>query len=299
MRPIISYDDIAEQPLQTPPVKHQANTLAQPPAKKRKMSQNQRQGGQGGGRVQPQHWDDPGKQGMQVSYDDAPVAPAPSSANVGKTAGADPEEGWGQYREEEEEEDEDESRELAHEEIWDDSALIEAWNSAAAEYDAYHGPGKKWKEEPVNKSPLWYNVPPAPSKAKAKAKAPAAQNNGMHVDEADPVEEIGGDSAPLNFDTFVPVHDPSLAAAATVGPLLTVPAMDGMPGASSGVEVASVSQDEAFSRAMSAMYWSGYWTAVYHCRRHGSAPQSTEEGAERQDGVEEDEENEELLPAQR
>ena len=30
---------------------------------------------------------------------------------------------------------EEESRELNHEEIWDDSALIDAWNSAAAEYE--------------------------------------------------------------------------------------------------------------------------------------------------------------------
>jgi len=27
-----------------------------------------------------------------------------------------------------------------------------------------------------------------------------------------------------------------------------------------------VSQDEAFSRAMNAMYWGGYWTAMYHVR---------------------------------
>ena len=33
------------------------------------------------------------------------------------------------------EEDEEQSRELTHEEIWDDSALIDAWNSAAAEYE--------------------------------------------------------------------------------------------------------------------------------------------------------------------
>lgn len=33
------------------------------------------------------------------------------------------------------EEEEEESRELTHEEIWDDSALIDAWNSATAEYE--------------------------------------------------------------------------------------------------------------------------------------------------------------------
>lgn len=33
------------------------------------------------------------------------------------------------------EEEEEESRELTHQEIWDDSALIDAWNSATAEYE--------------------------------------------------------------------------------------------------------------------------------------------------------------------
>ena len=32
-------------------------------------------------------------------------------------------------------EEEEESRALTHEEIWDDAALIDAWNSAEAEYE--------------------------------------------------------------------------------------------------------------------------------------------------------------------
>lgn len=35
----------------------------------------------------------------------------------------------------EEREEEDESRELTYEEIWDDSALIDAWNAATEEYE--------------------------------------------------------------------------------------------------------------------------------------------------------------------
>ena len=50
--------------------------------------------------------------------------------------------------------DEEESRELTHEEIWDDSALVNAWESAMEEYETYHGPEKDWKKEPVKKSPL-------------------------------------------------------------------------------------------------------------------------------------------------
>lgn len=48
----------------------------------------------------------------------------------------------------------EESRELTYEEIWDDSALIDAWNAATEEYEAYNGPDKGWKTQPVHKSPL-------------------------------------------------------------------------------------------------------------------------------------------------
>jgi hypothetical protein len=47
-----------------------------------------------------------------------------------------------------------EGQELTHEDIWDDSALITAWNAATEEYEAYNGPEKGWKTEPVYKSPL-------------------------------------------------------------------------------------------------------------------------------------------------
>ncbi len=63
-----------------------------------------------------------------MNYDDVP-APA-SSTTIG--TGVDVEAAGG---EEEYYEEEEESRELSHDEIWDDSALIDAWNSAAAEYE--------------------------------------------------------------------------------------------------------------------------------------------------------------------
>ena len=101
---------------------------APPPAKKRKTNQNQgRYGASGSGRQQ--HWDDPGNQEPQMVYDEVAVASGSGSGHAGQTAGGE------QYEEGEEEE----SRELTHEEIWDDSALIEAWNSAAAEYEVRSG----------------------------------------------------------------------------------------------------------------------------------------------------------------
>lgn len=58
-----------------------------------------------------------------MMYDDTP---APSAGSSSRHA---------EYHEGEGEADEDESRELTQDEIWDDSALIDAWNSAAAEYE--------------------------------------------------------------------------------------------------------------------------------------------------------------------
>lgn len=58
------------------------------------------------------------------------------------------------------------------------------------------------------------------------------------------------DSVPLNFNTFAPSHDPALPNLA---------AMDAQ-------NLISISQDEVFQNALNAMYWAGYWTAVYSVR---------------------------------
>ena len=74
---------------------------------------------------------------------------------------------------------------------------------------------------------------------------------------ASPTNEEEADSQPFNFNTFIPSHDPSLE----------LPQMPTVPDTSyqlSGPPETLVSQDEAFTRALGAMYWGGYWTAVYH-----------------------------------
>jgi len=78
--------------------------------------------------------------------------------------------------------------------------------------------------------------------------------------EAEPSDP--DNSRPVNFDTFVPHHDPSLfngasgaALSATQGAMRSVvpPAPD-----------RQITQDQAFDHAMGAWYWAGYWTGVYH-----------------------------------
>lgn len=66
-------------------------------------------------------------------------------------------------------------------------------------------------------------------------------------------------SRPLDFETFVPNHDPSLAQPSQAGfETYAIPPAPGEP----------VDRDEAFNRALGAMYWAGYWTAVYHVSLH-------------------------------
>jgi hypothetical protein len=56
----------------------------------------------------------------------------------------------------------------------------------------------------------------------------------------------------------VPDHDPSLAQ-----PSQAQFETYGIPPAPGE----HVSRDEAFNRALGAMYWVGYWTAIYHVSR--------------------------------
>ena len=89
--------------------------------------------------------------------------------------------------------------------------------------------------------------------------------NAVSPSENGPRETGPEDSAPLNFDTFVPTHDPTLAAGLQTSqagrssdeyPQSYLPAQ--------GSNGALASRDEAFEKALNAMYWTGYWTAVYH-----------------------------------
>jgi hypothetical protein len=99
MRSVVSYDDL-EQVTTTP-------APGPPPGKKRKRQQNKTKS------FGPQkfvHWDEP-VENHDVSFADHDYAGdlEDETADV-------------------------ESRELTHEEIWDDSALVEAWDAAMDEY---------------------------------------------------------------------------------------------------------------------------------------------------------------------
>lgn len=66
----------------------------------------------------PRHWDEPEQQSSALPYDDDAVDMTIEGDDAVDDAG-----------------EEEESRELTQGEIWDDSALIDAWESATAEYE--------------------------------------------------------------------------------------------------------------------------------------------------------------------
>ena len=132
MRSVVSYDDLERLPTAPAP--------GPPPQKKRRRQQNKRKSS---GSQQFTHWDEPVENhGVTFTGHDY-------VGDFGdKTTDVD-------------------SRELTHEEIWDDSALIGAWDAAMDEYkvcqifmrvqspthclQAFHGSENKWKSEPISK----------------------------------------------------------------------------------------------------------------------------------------------------
>jgi hypothetical protein len=102
----------------------------------------------------------------------------------------------------------------------------------------------------------WYNILYNSSKEKAKTPDSTKVASVEAASQATAAEEE--DSAPLDFDTFVPSYDPSLPVPSEA--LAAPESSFSIPAPSTTM----VSRDEAFSRALSAMYWGGYWTAVYH-----------------------------------
>ncbi|KAF8503942.1 hypothetical protein BU17DRAFT_58419 [Hysterangium stoloniferum] len=223
MRSLVSYDDIASQ---IPSEKSSSTQMpyGSPPKKKRKH--NNRQGQRGN------HRDSYRGEQYEAGEYEFHATTKSKRRNYGIK---------------------EESRQLTYEEIWDDSVLIQAWDAAVEEYEVLNGPDKKWKSEPIKKSPLWYNIPPE------KKEEPDSSSG----DEEAAQQEDPENSRPLNFDTFVPRHDPSL----TRGEPSIGPSVGAMPNGifpPPPIPVGGVSTEDAFQNAMGAWYWAGYWTGVYH-----------------------------------
>jgi hypothetical protein len=113
MRPLLSYDDISAppQPLVGPQIP-MTQGESEPPSKKRKQSNQNRKNSTP--LQHPQHWDDHNDQDHRMDY---------GGDGIDSIEASDDGDG--------------ESGELTYEEIWDDSALVDAWNAATEEYEVF------------------------------------------------------------------------------------------------------------------------------------------------------------------
>ncbi|KAG9099843.1 hypothetical protein FS749_000239 [Ceratobasidium sp. UAMH 11750] len=186
------------------------------PPSKRRRGNNPSRGGRG--------WEKPGHQHRHQHWDE-PTNPLPAPAKKSKPK---------RYTID---------HELTQEELWDDSALIEAWDAAVEEYET--------------------------------------EENALEEGE-----EAEADSAPIDFNTFVPSHDPTLGnkteaatAGPTLGPYVPTALSVAVP------DAATLTRDEIFEKAVSASYWAGYWTAMYHA----SSVKSTEQVQVEEEEAEADE----------
>ncbi|CEL58305.1 hypothetical protein RSOLAG1IB_03051 [Rhizoctonia solani AG-1 IB] len=151
---------------------------------------------------------------------------------------------------------------LTQDELWDDSALIAAWDAATEEYESLNGPEKKWKEEPANKSALWY-APPSEPQDDDNEEDDEEEEGGELEENSGEIEQITGpDSAPIDYNTFVPSYDPTLGVAQTSIGHPQLPAATN--------DLTKLTKDEIFEKAVSASYWAGYWTAMYHAHNETS-----------------------------
>lgn len=165
-----------------------------------------------------------------------------------------------------------ESRDLTHEEIWDDSALIDAWNAATEEYEVLNGADKKWKHEPLHKSALWYTSLPETT----------SNDNKTNTEN---------DSTPLDFDSYVPEYPSGITAdgqnddSPNAQRELQPPSFGfpPMPDAS------AVSPEVALQNAYGAWYWAGYWSGVYQTMNANKSPTMPEATAATSNDAELDE----------
>jgi hypothetical protein len=109
MRPVVHYGDLAAVQLPDAFVASAAR-----PTKRRRREPSHAASAQ-------QHWDDPGGSQGDIVYDDSDSGQLQTKHQAETEVQAEAEA--------------DECRELTHDEIWDDSALVDAWNAANEEYE--------------------------------------------------------------------------------------------------------------------------------------------------------------------
>ncbi|KZO99721.1 hypothetical protein CALVIDRAFT_534147 [Calocera viscosa TUFC12733] len=131
------------------------------------------------------------------------------------------------------------SRSLTHDEIWDDSALVNAWDAAMEEYRAVNGDEKGWMYEPTDRSALWWNSQPAEDES---------------YEEADE-EYLKADAEEVEDELITTHVDPTPSSSTAVPSGL--PSIPFLP-SSQGFTTLPEDPDKVLELAIQSYYWAGY-----------------------------------------
>ncbi|KAK3304536.1 uncharacterized protein B0T15DRAFT_558332 [Chaetomium strumarium] len=155
-----------------------------------------------------------------------------------------------------------------HEEIWDDSALVDSWNQALEEYKKYHSiHAKGGIVDDVSKGTHDVTRPTAKPETLVASEPIAADDEEGEVDETVPMDESDETSHPPISDAQGSVDAKkadgiqagAAAAAAAIGPQTLLSSV----------------QDEGLKKLLMSWYYAGYYTGLYEGRQQ--ALQETEQ----------------------
>ncbi|GIZ44554.1 hypothetical protein CKM354_000774900 [Cercospora kikuchii] len=140
------------------------------------------------------------------------------------------------------------NRELTHDELWDDSALVNSWNDAFEEYKKYHSLAQKGEKVEVAQE--------SESKAPVLSKA-AAYLNANGTSKSSP-------AAPINFAPSKESSQPTPNQLPSVTATVPRPPPAGPPGlASLPQALIGGAQNEDLKNIMMSWYYAGYYTGLY------------------------------------
>lgn len=147
---------------------------------------------------------------------------------------------------------------MNHDEIWDDSALIESWNDALAEYKKYHSIHAKGGSI--------HDLPPDESQIRRDAK-PETGGSSQPMDESEGEER---DETALGDAQM----DDARRGEKSLDDGAGLPAVAGMPGPQ--MILGSI-QDEGLKKLLMSWYYAGYYTGLYEGQQQQGKQQSQAE----------------------
>ncbi|KAF4982134.1 hypothetical protein FZEAL_2194 [Fusarium zealandicum] len=157
---------------------------------------------------------------------------------------------------------------LSHEEVWDDSALIDSWNEALQEYKKYHSIHARGG-----------SVRDLETKSQTKTKQEASSSQPEDVQAKEPDEEsASAREDPINENACA-LFFMSCVTDITQEPTASrnesgVPAPQGLPAFPVQTVLGSV-QDESLKKLLMSWYYAGYYTGLYEGQQQTPKPRES------------------------